>query len=38
LKPGLYWVRLRVDGVDSQLINYDVSPPVFIGPQLEVKP
>jgi len=38
LKPGLYWVRLRVDGVDSQLINYDVSPPVFIGAQLEVKP
>ena len=38
LKPGFYWVRLRVDGVDSQLINYDVSPPVFIGPQLEVKP
>ncbi len=27
--PGAYYVRLRVDGVDSQLINRTVTPPGF---------
>jgi hypothetical protein len=36
--PGKYWVRLRVDGVDSRLVNYKATPPAFIGSQLEVKP
>ena len=26
---GTYWVRLRIDGVDSQLIDRTVHPPVF---------
>ncbi len=26
---GTYWVRLRVDGVDSQLVNRSIYPPVF---------
>jgi len=29
LVPGVYFVRLRVDGVDSLLINRAVAPPVF---------
>jgi hypothetical protein len=29
LTPGLYFVRLRVDGVDTILINRAVSPPIF---------
>ena len=36
--PGKYWVRLRVDGVDSRLIDYKATPPAFIGQQIEVKP
>lgn len=36
--PGKYWVRLRVDGVDSRLIDYNATPPAFIGQQIEVKP
>jgi hypothetical protein len=35
---GLYWVRLRVDGVDSRLIDYAASPPVFTGQQIKVLP
>jgi hypothetical protein len=27
--PGEFWVRLRVDGVDSQLVNYATTPPSF---------
>jgi hypothetical protein len=29
LQPGTYFVRLRVDGVDSLLVNRSVNPPVF---------
>jgi hypothetical protein len=29
LTPGDYFVRLRVDGVDSLLVNKNVKPPVF---------
>jgi Pvc16 N-terminal domain len=29
LQPGVYFVRLRVDGVDSILVDRTVSPPVF---------
>ena len=32
-----YWVRLRVDGVDSLLIRRVATPPVFKGPSVEVK-
>lgn len=32
-----YWVRLRVDGVDSLLIDRVATPPVFKGPSVEVK-
>jgi hypothetical protein len=32
-----YWVRLRVDGVDSLLIDRVAKPPVFLGPSVEVK-
>ncbi|MGH6846879.1 MAG: DUF4255 domain-containing protein [Methylocella sp.] len=35
LPPGTYWVRLRVDNVDSHLINFG-PPPVFAGPQIVV--
>lgn len=28
-RPGTHWVRLRVDGVDSLLVDYAVTPPVF---------
>lgn len=38
LAPGPYWVRLRVDGVDSPLVDYEASPPVFIAPQIQVQP
>jgi len=34
--PGKYWVRLRVDGVDSRLNDYGAKPPAFIGQQIEV--
>jgi hypothetical protein len=27
--PGSYFIRLRVDGVDSQLVNRAVTPPAF---------
>jgi hypothetical protein len=33
LVPGPYWVRLRVDGVDSNLIDRNQSPPSFIASQ-----
>jgi hypothetical protein len=36
--PGKYWVRLRVDGIDSRLVDYAATPAAFIGSQLEVKP
>jgi hypothetical protein len=29
LRPGVYFVRLRVDGVDSLLIDRTVTPPIF---------
>lgn len=29
MDPGEYWLRLRVDGVDSLLVNRGVTPPVF---------
>ena len=29
LTAGVYFVRLRVDGVDSLLVNRSVTPPVF---------
>ncbi len=35
LAPGTYWVRLRVDGVDSPLVVAG-SPPTFAGPQIVV--
>ena len=35
---GTYWVRLRVDGVDSLLIDRSTTPPSFSGPQLQVLP
>jgi hypothetical protein len=38
LAPGPYWVRLRVDGVDSPLVDYEASPPAFIAPQITVQP
>lgn len=36
--PDKYWVRLRVDGVDSLLVDTSVSPPKFTGPQVDVQP
>jgi hypothetical protein len=38
LTPAIYRVRLRVDGVDSVIVNRAVNPPTFIGPQVEVLP
>jgi hypothetical protein len=39
LPPDRYWVRLRVDGVDSLLVKRDPqSPPSFSGPRIEVLP
>jgi hypothetical protein len=35
LPPGAYWVRLRVDNIDSHLINFG-PPPAFAGPQIVV--
>ena len=36
LPNGTYWMRLRVDGADSPLIDRSVSPPVFNAPQVAV--
>ncbi len=33
IAAGDYWVRLRVDGVDSLLVNRTVTPPVFYSTQ-----
>ncbi|AOW98806.1 hypothetical protein BJP34_04475 [Moorena producens PAL-8-15-08-1] len=33
IAAGDYWVRLRVDGVDSLLVNRTVRPPVFYSTQ-----
>ncbi|TYO63531.1 DUF4255 domain-containing protein [Bradyrhizobium hipponense] len=30
---GEFWIRLRVDGVDSQLVDYSKSPPTFMDKQ-----
>ena len=39
LPPDLYWVRLRVDGIDSLLVKRDPNlPPSFTGPRIEVLP
>jgi hypothetical protein len=38
LPAGFYWTRLRVDGIDSPLVDRMVSPPAFIAPRIEVKP
>jgi hypothetical protein len=38
LPAGTYWVRLRVDGVDSPLIDRSSTPPQFSGPRLQVLP
>lgn len=38
LPPGTYRVRLRVDGVDSIVIDRSVDPPMFSGAQLQVLP
>lgn len=39
IATGKYWVRLRVDGIDSNLIDRDKSPPAFIATQqLEIQP
>ena len=35
LPAGTYWVRLRIDNVDSHLIDFG-PPPVFAGPQIVV--
>lgn len=37
LPPGKYWVRLRIDNVDSHLVDFG-PPPVFAGPQIVVSP
>ncbi|MFP2933438.1 DUF4255 domain-containing protein [Pyxidicoccus sp. 3LG] len=36
LTPGKYRVRLRVDGVDSLVVDRTTTPPTFVGPELEV--
>jgi hypothetical protein len=33
---GVHRVRLRVDGVDSQLINRDVTPPVYFDQRIQI--
>lgn len=33
-----YWVRLRVDGIDSLLVDSTTTPPSFVGPRLTVLP
>lgn len=39
LPPDKYWVRLRVDGVDSLLVKRNPGePPRFTGPRIEVQP
>lgn len=38
LTPAVYRVRLRVDGVDSIIVNRALNPPTFTGLQLEVLP
>jgi len=39
IAPGTYAVRLRVDGVDSQIIDHSQSPPVYLAAaQLTVTP
>ena len=38
LLPGDYWVRLRVDGVESPIVDRTQAPPVFNGPRLTVNP
>jgi len=39
LPPDKYWVRLRVDGIDSLLVRRSVGePPSFTGPRIEVQP
>jgi hypothetical protein len=39
LPPDKYWVRLRIDGVDSLLVKRNVGePPRFTGPRIEVLP
>jgi hypothetical protein len=36
--PSSYFVRLRVDGVDSNLINRAVTPPVFFNHKVTITP
>jgi hypothetical protein len=31
--PGRHWVRVRVDGIDSHLVDRTVEPPVFVSSQ-----
>jgi len=38
LPPAKYRVRLRVDGVDSIIVNRAANPPTFSGLQIEVLP
>jgi hypothetical protein len=38
LPPASYRVRLRVDGVDSVIVDRSASPPAFVGLQIEVLP
>ena len=38
LPPGTYRARLRVDGVDSPMIDRKATPPIYIAPQLTVQP
>jgi hypothetical protein len=38
LPTGTYWARLRVDGVDSLLIDRSSTPPKFAGPSIQVLP
>jgi hypothetical protein len=37
LTPGRYRLRLRVDGVDSIVIDRSTTPPSFVGPELDVQ-
>jgi hypothetical protein len=36
MAAGTYWVRLRVDGVDSPMIDRTAKPPVYAAPQVNV--
>ena len=38
LPSTAYRVRLRVDGVDSLIVDRAATPPVFVGPQVETLP